>query len=309
MDIHVLLNPAGDRGRAGAHWDRLEPQARVRFPDLTVHRADHPGDVEARARGLAAAARPALLIAAGGDGTSNEVVNGLIAAGPPPGIVMGWLPLGSGNDLAQAAGTPRDPARAVASWNPARTRRIDVGRVRFRDRAGRRVERIFGNSLTVGLSTDVLEEVARQRTLRGRLGYLVAALMAIANGRARRLTIRSLDGAPLFEGPSLLVAFTNGARFGAGMRIAPSARLDDGQLDLVAVPNLGRFEALRIFPRIYRGGHLRSPRITHRAVASVVIDLDEPAPFEIDGELIAWVASPVEVGVLPSRLTILSAEG
>jgi len=306
MDIHVLLNPASARGRAGARWARLEPGARARFPTLTVHRGRRPGDLEARARELALGSGPALVVAAGGDGTSHEVVNGLVAAGPPPGIVMGWLPLGSGNDLARSAGTPSDPARAIEAWASSGTRRIDVGTLRYRDHAGHETERAFGNSLTVGLSTDVLEWVLRPGRLRGRGGYLIAAVRSILHGRPRRLSIRTPDGQPLFEGPSLLASFTNGPCFGSGMQVAPTARLDDGRLDLVTVPALSRFEALRVFPGIYRGAHLRFPGIEHRTVTGAVIDPAGPTPLEIDGELIAEAVPPIEVGLLGARLTILS---
>lgn len=313
------MNPAGGGGRAERRWARLEPEARRRFPALTVYRGTEPGDLRERACQLASSGRPVIVIAAGGDGTSHEVVNGLIAAGPPAGAVMGWLPLGSGNDLAIAAGWPRDPRAVIEAWDLDSTRRIDVGIVEYRDSSGRQVQRGFGNSLTLGLTTAVLRIVRqRGRPRRGRAGYFLAAIEAILRRPAREITIRGdAEGpgtgappagrnAPLFEGPALLVSLTSGPAFGAGMAIAPGARLDDGQLDLVTVPGLTRFEALRVLPGVYRGAHLRHPRIARRAVTRVTIDTKGLTDLEADGELIEAAAPPVDVAVRPACLTILS---
>ena len=307
LPLHVLLNPAGAGGRAGRRWAELEPRVRERFPSLAVHRSREPGELIHHARELARR-EPSVLIAAGGDGTSHEVLNGILD-GDAPGAVLGWLPLGTGNDLAFAAGTPRDPRAAIARWNPARTRRIDAGRVRWAGADGHRAEHWFGNSLTAGLAASVVARLARRRTgSPGPARYLLAGVRAILREPAAPLAVTA-DGDDWLRGPALLASVTNGPTFGAGMRIAPGARLDDGRLDLVTVGALPWWRALRLLPRVYRGTHVGRSGIRHRAVARVTIDAPAPLALEIDGELLTDVLPPVEVEVRPAHLTILDLDG
>lgn len=296
----VLLNPAGASGAAGRRWRQVAGLAAEVLPGLSVIESRAPGELRARARDAARTGEPVLLLAAGGDGTSHEVINGVIDAGPTAATV-GWIPIGSGNDLARSVGVPLDAARAIRWYRRARTARIDVGTVRFQD-----TTRVFGNSFTVGLSTDVLQIVRHGRRMGG-LSYAVGTVRALARQEPFDLDL-DIDGAPTRVAGARLLSVTNGATFGAGMRVTPGARLDDGRLDLVWIAGTSRLATLLVFPRIYWGGHLE-----HRAVRTVRLGrltIRSPAihAVEMDGELIP-ATGPVELGVLPGALRIATGGG
>jgi diacylglycerol kinase family enzyme len=281
--IHVLLNPAGARGRAGRRWARLEPLFQSRFPELTIHRSSEPGSLTARAREIAGRSGPALVLAAGGDGTSHEVINGLAGAAGwiNPEVRLGWIPLGSGNDLALALGfgSPVDPG-AFADLVPGR---IDLGLVES-GAGGGGAAIAFGNSVTFGITADVLRAVGSHgKALGGRLGYGLAAMGALLRHRPGELAL-TLDGRTV-RGPTWLASITNGPRLGAGMRIAPAARFDDGRFDVVRVADCSRLRVGLLFPRVYWGGHLGGRGIEATTAGAISIEGTGPIDFEADGEL------------------------
>ncbi len=298
MTVHVLLNPASGDGRARRRWRELEPAAREVFPDLEVHESNARGDL----RRIASALRhhDGLVVAAGGDGTSHEVLNGLLEAGPAA-ATMGWIPVGSGNDLARTMGIPRRGLAPIHGYRTYRTVTIDVGRLAYRDQDGQPRSLWFGNSFTLGVSADVLEIVVREgKRLGGPANYFLGALRAIARHQPieARLTV---DGAAIDPGPCRLISVTNGPTFGSGMRIAPAARVDDGRLDLLWLSGASRIETLAIFPRIYWGGHLGHPTVTTRSIAQLDIQTDGPQNFEADGELYRG-HPPFRIEVVPRGL-------
>jgi diacylglycerol kinase (ATP) len=300
VSVHVLLNPAAAGGATLRRWQRIEPLAASLFPDLTVHRSARPGDLASRARQLSN--EDALVLAAGGDGTSHEVVNGLIAGrvGDYTQARLGWLPLGSGNDMARAHRVPLGGAEALRHYHRAQAGAalVDVGMVQWRAREGHPSHRVFGNSLTFGLSARVLELVERMgKPLGGKASYFLATLRAIASSEPTALT---LDGA---RARFRLVAILNGTSFGAGMRITPDARLDDGLLDLLTVDPISPFQTAMVFPRIYWAGHLRNPAVRVRRVRALTIEAEGPLPFEADGELYHG-NPPFEITVLPGALRV-----
>ena len=299
MTVHILLNPVSGEGRARRRWRELEPAARAIFPDLEVHESKAPGDL----RRIAAALRhhDGLVVAAGGDGTSHEVLNGLLEAGPAATATIGWIPIGSGNDLARTMGIPRHGLAPIHGYRTYRTVTIDVGRLAYRDQDGRSRSLWFGNSFTLGVSADVLEIVVREgKRLGGPASYFLGALRAIARHRPieARLTV---DGVAVDPGPCRLISVTNGPTFGAGMRIAPAARVDDGRLDLLWLSRVSRLGTLAVFPRIYWGGHLGRPTVTTRSVARLEIQTDGPQHFEADGEFYRG-HPPFRIEVVPRGL-------
>lgn len=304
--VHILLNPASGGGRALARWRRFEAACRAALGPLEVHLSRHPGDLADRASELAD--RPVTVVAAGGDGTSHEVVTGLLrlARDHPPEAVLGWLPLGSGNDLAHAAGVPRGTAAAARMLAAATARPIDVGFLRCRDAAGTVLTCPFGNSATFGLSAAVLDLVARHgKPLGGPLSYALAAVAVLLRKPPVEFTL-SPDGSPAAPGRYLLVSCTSGPTFGAGMRIAPGARIDDGVLDLVTVAAMPRAHALALFPRVYRGTHLRHSAVARRPLHHLAIAATDPGPvsFDLDGELHRGYP-PFDLTVRPGALRAL----
>jgi diacylglycerol kinase family enzyme len=144
-----------------------------------------------------------------------------------------------------------------------------------------------------GLVVDLVNRAPK--ALGGRVSFLIGTLRALAGYRCPSVALR-LDGERVFEGPLVLAAAANGQYFGGGMRVAPGARLDDGLLDVVVVPELGKARLLAKLPTIYRGEHLKDPATQlHRGR---VLEAED-----VDGEPLGTL--PARIEILPGALTLI----
>jgi YegS/Rv2252/BmrU family lipid kinase len=257
--------------------------------------------VETRGRGHAAtlaaeAARAgvSLVVAVGGDGTLNEVVNGLVPLRAEHPVTVGALMTGRGRDACRNLGLARDPRRAARRLVEGRVVALDVGLARWPGG-----HRYFLGSAGTGFDAVV---AARAGARGGRLIYARAVLTSLRDYRPAEIAVR-LDDADAWAGPAASVVVCNGAWFGGGMRIAPGARPDDGLLDVVRLGALGRLELAGWLPTVYWGGHLANPRIALRRAARVRVDAATPLPVQIDGELGAH--TPLDVELHAGALNLL----
>jgi diacylglycerol kinase (ATP) len=259
--------------------------------------------VETRAAGEGAAraaegvrAGVGLIVAVGGDGTLNEVVNGITDETGRPLATLGAILTGRGRDGARTLGVPRDPARAIERLAAARAPvRRDLGLVRWPGG-----HRYFVTVAGAGFDAVV---AARALTLPGpgTVPYLRAVVTSLRDHRPWPLRVR-VDDAPARSLTATAVIVANGSTCGGGMRIAPGAHAADGLLDLVMLGALSRAALLRWLPTVYWGGHLRHPRITVERVRAVTVTSDRALPLHIDGEPCG--AAPFEVTVVPGGLRV-----
>lgn len=238
-----------------------------------------------------------LVVSAGGDGTLNEVVNGIL---PPVGKPaprdlprLGIVPLGTGNDFAAFAGVPEDLDEALSAALEHPGRRIDVGVVN---------DRYFANVSSGGLGAAATEETPdRAKRLIGAAAYLVTGVRTFAALEPVRARFTSGDET-IFEGPLLFFAVGNGARAGGGNWITPRADLGDGLLDLCIVGEMGRAELLRILPELRAGQHLENDHVLYRRVADLVIEPLSEMTVNVDGEPID--SEVLEYSILPGALRL-----
>ena len=291
----IIVNPTAGGGRAG----RLVPWLRERLatrPEIRLEVTGRPGEAEALA---AAALREGRgrVVAVGGDGTVQEVVNGLCHAADAMAS-LGIVPVGSGNDLARSLALPSDPAEAWRAAIGRVTRSIDVARAT--NGAGR--ERSFASAGGIGFDAQVAAAMTDRRGWRAsRAGYLLTAIAELRRFENRPVRVR-LDGAEPIIGPAFMVAFANGAFYGGGMRIAPDARVDDGLLDVCVVADISRLTALGQVPNLYRGTHVRHAAVTmHRAV-TIEIEGADGTTAHLDGEPFGGL--PLRVTLEPGRLEV-----
>lgn len=263
-----------------------------------------PGDA-ARLAGTAVEQGIERILVAGGDGTTGEVVTGLLSAQPASPPSLGLLPIGSGCDLARSLGLPRRLDRALEVVAAGHVRPIDAGRVESLDRSGGRQVRYFANELSVGLSGDTVMRVGGFSSALGpRLGFLLGALSAVLTHRSFDASLE-IDGERVYEGPISLLVVANGCYFGAGMRVAPGALVDDGLLEVVLARALPRHAILAWLPAFYLGHHGRHPEVSFHAARSVaLIPKAGDAAVEIDGE--SGAALPLRISCLPGALRVLT---
>lgn len=243
-----------------------------------------------------------LVVAVGGDGTVNETVNGLAETGFQ--AVLGILPAGGANDLAYALGLPTDPEQALATLRRNNVRRIDVGLIKFQ---GARDQRYYVNMLGMGVSGEIAAITQGKKRFGGTFSYLALLLSKILSGHPMRFQL-SVQGKTILE-RGLTVHLANGRREGRLFPIAPSARLDDGLLDLVTVedvPILSR--PLYIF-QVLRGKLLEQRRVRHRRVEAATIHTIDPLPCHMDGEpFLLQPGQEARVEVLKGALQVVAPE-
>ena len=289
----VIVNPTAGGGRAlrSVRWlrERLGPRPEARF-EVTGRR----GDAEILAA-IAAAAGHDRVIAVGGDGTIQEVVNGLLATAQP--AALGIVPLGRGNDLARSLGLPTDAGSAWRVAMGSTTSRLDVARARN----GEGSERWFASAGGIGFDGQVAAAMlARRGWQAGRAGYLLTTLNEL-RGHANRRVELIIDGASSVH-DVLLVAIANGAYYGGGMRIAPDARADDGFLDICVVGDISRLTAVRQLPNLYRGTHVRHPRVSTHTGRNVELDGHATTKIHLDGEPFGGL--PLSVSIVAGALEV-----
>lgn len=278
--VAVVLNPAAGRGRAGRSRAQLERTCDAAFQGLGRHVAVSVQET-APNRSACSIAREAvidgadLVVAAGGDGTLNGVLNGMLSAPGDCAAALGLVPLGTGDDLARALDIPRSVEGALSVLAAGRIRQLDVGL------AG---ERRFLNVAGCGFDAAVAERINRSvRLLSGRAAYIWAVLDVLRGFRPADMVIRVDDA--VLSVSAMMCAVANGTGYGGGMRIAPDARLDDGLLDVCVIAACGRLEFVRAFPRVFRGTHVSHPKV-HMLRGRTVHIVSEPAfPVLVDGEL------------------------
>jgi YegS/Rv2252/BmrU family lipid kinase len=294
----VIVNPSAARGRTGRRWDELRERL-VR--DAVLAETNGPGHAELLAFD-AATEGFTTIVAAGGDGTVHEVANGVLRAARPE-VRFGVLPLGSGNDFAAALGLPKDWLAACDVALSDRTRRVDVGEVR--DERGR--SRFFVNTLGLGLSGAVALESRGIKKLRGLALYGLATLRALAKHFRRLNTTLTIDGISR-QTRTVMLTVANGHREGGGFIVAPDAKLDDGQFDILHAGNLSLLRTLCYAPRLTRGDIPRHPEILTCHCQSVTLEADHPLIVHIDGEFFARpedAVRRVEIRLLPQSLAVV----
>jgi YegS/Rv2252/BmrU family lipid kinase len=239
------------------------------------------------------------IVAVGGDGTLHEVVNGFFAEdGTPlsPTPVLTPLACGTGSDFRRALGVPAAPM-ALDRLSAPRTRSVDLLRVRYTTAAGKRAYRYALNVASVGLSGEVVRRLqGGGGPPLGRFRYVGALLRALVAHRPFGAEVE-LDGRPVPAASVHLIAAANGPSFGAGLRIAPGAALDNGRLDVCLLHDAPALALLGRLPRFYRGTHPSLQGVTIRRGRRLRVSPPRQAPpirVEADGELLGRLPAAVE---------------
>ena len=303
----LIVNPIAGSGRAHGIVPRIEAWLAEQGIEARLLETREKGHAER----LAAAATDLghdRVIAVGGDGTIQEVLNGLLAAGVgtdggPP--AMGIVPAGRGNDLARSVDLPIDPMACLPIALGPITRPFDVGKARGPDGA----ERYFGAAGGVGFDAEVAYTMAVHRRfwMRGEAGYFLGTLNELRRWRNSELEVTLVGEGEdrVVKQRFLFVAFANGPFYGGGMQICPNAETDDGWLDVCLVGDLSRLAALRELPGIYQAKHLKNPKVEIVHARTIRIEGASTTRVHLDGEPFGNV--PIEVTLKPGAVSVAVA--
>jgi diacylglycerol kinase (ATP) len=242
-------------------------------------------------------------VAAGGDGTVHEVLNGLRAATDDNQVAgtLGIIPIGSGNDIAHMVGIPENLLEACRCLAEGQSRVIDMGRLD---------DRYFANNIGMGFDAMVSIVSRRIRYLHGFPMYFLAVLQTVfIYYKAPTVSITHDDQTT--TQPILMATIGNGTRHGGGFFVTPLAEVDDGWLDLCIAREVSRPRIFALIPHFMRGTHVDKPPVTMLRCKRVVVTCDSGLAVHVDGEIYAEAARRLEIEILPQQLRVVcgSANG
>lgn len=284
----IVVNPKSGSGRGMGYAERVRELLAANEVPADIRPTSARGDAEAFAS-EAVDAGYTCVAACGGDGTVHEVVNAL--AGTDAALAI--LPSGRGNDFARAMGIPDAPGKAASILLRGHTRPYDLGKVN---------DRYFATVVTLGFDSEVARLVYDGEVpFRGIAAYLwgVARMLRIYGGVGLRMT----GDFGTINQSVLLAATGNTSTYGGGIKIAPKASPTDGMLDICLVRMMSASRILRVFPRVYWGGHLNHPSIFYYRTSRLRLETDQPVVLFADGEPVG--GSPAEIVAVPGALRIV----
>ena len=233
-----------------------------------------------------------LLVVVGGDGSVNEVANGIAGV---DGVAIAVIARGTGWDFIRTYGIPHRVGDAIEVARGGETREIDLGRASYRAWAGGEESAYFANVASAGMSGAIAQRANETtKALGGKVSYAWATLAVFAGWKAGEVRV-SVDGEER-SGRMHDVVVANGRYFGGGMMICPDARSDDGLLDVLLIGDLTKRDLMLTLPKTYRGRHLPHPKAESLRGTTVTIDAPEPLPVELDGE---------QPGTTPARFEVV----
>lgn len=291
--IKLIVNPQAGRGEVRRQMPAIREILAHHGLEYAETWSEKPGDAVEMAHKAAKDGYP-LVVAVGGDGTVQEVANGILQA-DSPSTALGILPVGSASDFAYSVGIPTDLEAACRILKEGKGRLIDVGRIEG--------DRFFLNAAGVGFDAQVAMETLKMKRLRGFAMYLVAVFRTLRAYELPKVTI-DLDGRKMEQTITLAVA-ANGRRYGGGFHIAPAARLDDGLFEVCIGRGLSRLGILRLLPEVMRGTHVDKEPVTMAQAKQVIIESEDPLAVHADGEIVATEAHRLALELEPKRLQIM----
>lgn len=294
--LHVIVNPASGNGRAMKQWPAISATLLEHGLAHRVEFTTGPGDATQLARAMATNGAQTI-VAVGGDGTVNEIINGMIADGQlvNPDSRLLVIPAGTGKDLGRTLGTGHIDA-AIAALNEDSYSLIDLGQITYHLDSGAAVTRYFANVADLGLGATVAARINRSsKRLGGLLTYLLAAVRTIVEYQPTHVRVEIEDDV-IYDATANMVVLANARYFAGGMQVAPTASICDGLLEMFILEDVGKRALLTsLLPRVYRGKHIGEPGVLHVRAQSVSITCPDGMLLEMDGEQVGTAPVTIEV--------------
>lgn len=297
--VVFVVNPASANGSTWRRWPEIAHRAAelgLSGESLLSERRGHAAELAQRAAEDGAA----LVVAVGGDGTVNEVVNGLLAVdGARPELAV--IARGTGTDLVRHFRIPTKLDGAVRTARDGAARPLDAGRVSYRGWDGEEASAYFANAASAGMSGAVAQRAnSSSKALGGRASFLYATLAVFARWHASEMDVEVDDERRSGLMYDAIVA--NCRYLGGGMAMTPDAVPDDGLLDVLLIGDITRRDLALTLPKVYRGTHLPHPKAEALRGRRVTVRSDTPVPVELDGEQPG--TTPATFEVVPDALRL-----
>ena len=297
------MNPAAGKGKAAKQFPKIDHFFRTNWKNYVIMMTNGPGDALNMARDLPIGEND-VIVAAGGDGTCNEIINGLLMRKLENPPIFGVLPIGRGNDFSDTPGIPRDIDKALQMLVNAKTRRLDAGFVKggfFPD------GRYFINGIGIGFDTKVGFEAAKMKIKSG-ITYVIGALKTVIRYEPSPVLHIKFDDKEVTL-PAVLVSVVNGKRMGGSFYMGPEAELDDGLLDICYVEHQkSRIDLLKIISHYTKGTQKQCKGVFfNKGVKFHLTALEGGMAAHCDGETICYEGKELEITCIPGALRLIGA--
>jgi YegS/Rv2252/BmrU family lipid kinase len=300
----IVINPKAKNGRAEKEWPELEQVIRKEY------RGEFRAEFTTAPLQAISLTRQALtsdyefIVALGGDGLINEVVNGFFEGGRPlnPQAILGILPFATGADFVKTVKIPRDFRAAVKRLNGSSASPYDIGLISSNGLDGQRVVRYFINVAECGVGAEVVNRVNRTtKVFGGRASFTWSILRTMPFYHNNTISY-SIDNGQEIEARMSNLIVANGRFYGAGLQPAPEAQIDDGLFDVVVIGDIGFVKGARNLGKLRDGTYLKLPYVSFQRGKSVSARCSERVLIEADGEVVGRL--PATFDILPAAIRI-----
>jgi YegS/Rv2252/BmrU family lipid kinase len=299
----IILNPAAGKGKAARQYPKIENFLKKTGRDFEIYLTKCPGDALETVRNLPLGQDDAV-VAAGGDGTCNEVANGLLTRNPAPAKppIFGILPVGRGNDFASTPGIPQNLEKALEILVAGKLRPLDAGMVKggfFPD------GRYFVNGVGIGFDTKVGFDAAKMKIKSG-LAYALGAIINIVRYDPSPVIRMQYDGNEMTL-PAVIVSIVNGRRMGGSFYMGPNALLDDGLLDICTVERPPtRRKLIKVVLHYPKGTQAECKEVTMNRAAKIhLCALEGGMAVHCDGETVCYEGTELEISCIPGAFSLI----
>lgn len=299
-----IVNPNSSNGSTGREWPGILKRAKELLKAFEINLTTGPEHATALAREAARSGFD-VVVCVGGDGTLNEIINGLMSfeGSAAKKVRLGYIPRGTGCDFAKSLAIPYELDRALLTIKENKTRRIDLGRLTYKDQEGKPACRYFHNVLSFGLGGEVDHRVNNTtKVFGGFVSFIWATLISIICYSKKRIRLR-IDESFDEEVITWNIAVANGQYHGGGMWVAPGASMDDGLFQVTVVGDLNKAAVFWNLPLLYNGRIYEHKKIIRLTGTRILADASEKVLLDMDGEQPGQL--PVLIEMVPSAINII----
>jgi len=301
MRYKFIVNPICAKGRALSEWPKYQRM-------LNTYGVKFDYDITQNPKDAISLTQASLeegferIVAVGGDGTINEVINGFFRDGKPinPKAELGIIPIGSGNDFIKAINIPPTSERAIKFMLQGASYDIDLATIEYRGALGKE-QRLFNNIAGAGFDGEVTERANKMGKIFGPLTYFISIFLSFLSYKNKEAEVIA-DGKTII-GKFNSVVVANGQYFGGGMKIAPHAKLNDGLFDIVLIEDIKMLESVTYAPKLFKGTHLSHPKIKHFNAEEITLRTKERMVLQADGEIFG--TADFTARIMPSAIKVI----